>query len=355
MFCIVIIKCLLFTCIVDFWKKNGTFNDPIGIQSLQNDHHHNQLQTSLVHKNHNTRGLTQPLSSSSSSSLLLFESRMSSFSGIKDNNSSPNNETSNNKLKNRYDNVMNSVDDENDVDGGNNRFSPSTTTISTTATTNHADVNDNIYNHNDNISINSIFDFDKVIELVNKSVDQSLNDNMMKQTNDDFSNDVVNESDNYELNHDDTIVSVKDDSLLDESNIVMDDNSVYSGFFDIHNYHNNKNDSNNDVTNNSSLLLQDGKNDSFQYDVSVDDDFSNIIYDDINNTMISNDEDYIHDDKSLSDDKCKGSSNDIDLQNNNNHSVVPKSVDYVDTSNDEVDEEEAVLSTYLSWLDKQHH
>ena len=355
MFCIVIIKCLLFTCIVDFWKKNGTFNDPIGIQSLQNDHHHNQLQTSLVHKNHNTRGLTQPLSSSSSSSLLLFESRMSSFSGIKDNNSSPNNETSNNKLKNRYDNVMNSVDDENDVDGGNNRFSPSTTTISTTATTNHADVNDNIYNHNDNISINSIFDFDKVIELVNKSVDQSLNDNMMKQTNDDFSNDVVNESDNYELNHDDTIVSVKDDSLLDESNIVMDDNSVYSGFFDIHNYHNNKNDSNNDVTNNSSLLLQDGKNDSFQYDVSVDDDFSNIIYDDINNTMISNDEDYIHDDKSLSDDKCKGSSNDIDLQNNNNYSVVPKSVDYVDTSNDEVDEEEAVLSTYLSWLDKQHH
>jgi len=338
LFCIVIIKCLLFTCIVDFWKKNGTFNDPIGIQSLQNDHHHNQLQTSLVHKNHNTKGLTQP------------------FSGIKDNNSSSNNETSYNKLKNRYDNVMNSVDDENDVDGGNNRFSPSTTTITTTATTNHADLNDNIYNHNDNISINSIFDFDKVIELVNKSVDQSLNNNMMKQTNDNFSNDVVNESDNYELNHDDTIVSVKDDSLLDESNIVMDDNSVYSGFFDIHNYHNNKNDSsNNDVTNNSSLLLQDGKNDSFQYDVSVDDDFSNIIYDDIDNTMISNDEDYIHDDKSLSDDKCKGSSNDIDLQNNNNDSVVPKSVDYVDTNNDEVDEEEAVLSTYLSWLDKQHH
>ena len=347
MFCIVIIKCLLFTCIVDFWKKNGTFNDPIGIQSLQNDHHHNQLQTSLVHKNHNTKGLTQPLSSSSSSSSLLFESRMSSFSGIKDNNSSPNNETSNNKLKNRYDNVMNSVDDKNDVDG-ENRFSPSTTTITTTATTNHADVNDNIYNHNDNISINSIFDFDKVIELVNKSVDQSL-----KQTNDDFSNDVVNESDNYELNHDDTIVSVKDDSLLDESNIVMDDNSVYSGFFDIHNYHNNKNDSsNNDVTNNSSLLLQDGKNDSFQYDVSVDDDFSNIIYDNIDNT---NDEDYINDDKSLSDDKYKGSSNDIDLQNNNNDSVVPKSVDYVDTNNDEVDEEEAELSTYLSWLDKQHH
>ena len=319
------------------------------MQSLQNDHHHhNQFQTSLVHKNHNTKGLTQPLSSSSSSSsLLLFESRMSSFSGIKDNNSSPNNETSNNKLKNRYDNVMNSVDDENDVDGGN-RFSPSTTTITTTATTNHADVNDNIYNHNDNISINSIFDFDKVIELVNKSVDQSFNNNMMKQTNDDFSNDVVNESDNYELNHDDTIVSVKDDSLLDESNIVIDDNSVYSGFFDIHNYHNNKNDSsNNDVTNNSSLLLQDGKNDSFQYDVSVDDDFSNIIYDNIDNTMISNDEDYINDDKSLSDD--------IDLQNNNNDSVVPKSVDYVDTNNGEVDEEEAELSTYLSWLDKQHH
>lgn len=345
MFCIVIIECLLFTCIVDFWKKNGTFNDPIGIQSLQNDHNHNQLQTSLVHKNHNTKGLTQPLSSSSSSSLL-FESRMSSSSGIEDNNNnnSANNETTNNKLKNRYDNVMNSVDDDNNDDGCN-RFSPSTTTITTTATTNHADINDNI-------SINSIFDFDKVIELVNKSVDQSLTNNMIN-----FSNDTVSESHNYELNHDDTIESVKDDSLLDESNIAIDDNSVYSGFFDIHNYHINNNDSsNNDVTNNSSLLLQDGKNDSFQYDVSVDDDFSNIIYDNIDNTMISND-DYINDVKSLSDDKHEGSSNDINLQDNDD-SVVRKSDDDVDVNNGdnyEVDEEETVLSTYLSWLDKQHH
>jgi hypothetical protein len=277
---------------------------------------------------------------------------MSSSSGIEDNNkNNPNNETFNNKLKNRYDNVMNSVDDDNN-DYGGNRFSPSTTTITTTATTNHADINDNIYNHNDNISINSIFDFDKVIELVNKSVDQSLTNNMIN-----FSNDTVSESHNYELNHDDTIVSVKDDSLLDESNIAIDDNSVYSGFFDIHNYHINNNDSsNNDVTNNSSLLLQDGKNDSFQYDVSVDDDFSNIIYDNIDNTMISND-DYINDVKSLSDDKHEGSSNDINLQNNDDI-IVRKSDDDVDVNNgdnDEIDEEETVLSTYLSWLDKQHH
>ena len=189
-------------CLVDFWTKHGTFNDPIGVQPLLEDNHSQEHRQSSPHKKFNTSITSQPQSVPSSIS-------MSKKKFIPKGNS---NNSRSDGHKNRYDDVFSSVDDLND--------SKSPNTKATSATNNHRTNIDNIDNHtNDSLSIHSVFDFDKVIELVNKSVDKSVHETMKQSKNIHLKNIIDNsgDSDSYHL-RDDSINHDTDDDADKNNN-----------------------------------------------------------------------------------------------------------------------------------------